>query len=215
MSHYHRSTESPSQHGCASMFPQNKATHGFKLHRPCGTASSCSNWEMQKPQESKLTPGKQQGFTRAGLPLPGLHARCFTLSAVPLGCSQKTRNYLGTVGMHLLRNQAFIFLQPAGLNHVLSLLSATKSRFQREIHTLSATTLLKMGTETQRHPVCVGGAEVPPVFRQTSPFPCHKPVPAQSPWVAPPESPGVGHNLLPQAAPIGMTNTLASEQTAP
>lgn len=134
MSHYHRSTESPSQHGCASTIPQNKATHGFKLHRPCGTASSCSNWEMQKPQESKLTPGKQQGFTRAGLPLPGLHARCFTLSAVPLGCSQKTRNYLGTVGMHLLRNQAFIFLQPAGLNHVLSLLSATKSQFQRNAY---------------------------------------------------------------------------------
>lgn len=214
MSHYHRSTESPSQHGCASMFPQNKATHGFKLHRPCGTASSRSIWEMQKPQESKLTPGKQQGFTRAGLPLPGLHTRCFTLSAVPLGCSQKTRNYLGAAGMHLLRNQAFIFLQPAGLNHVLSLLSATKSQFQRNAYPV-CNYASENGDRNTTTPRLCWGAEVPPVFRQTSPFPCHKPVPAQSPWVAPPESPGVGHNLLPQAAPIGMTNTLASEQTAP
>lgn len=171
----------------------------------------CRNPKKANSRQVSSRDSPEQGYRCLGYTHAALHCHLSPWK----GCSQKTRNYLGTVGMHLLRNQAFIFLQPAGLNHVLSLLSATKSRFQREIHTLSATTLLKMGTETQRHPVCVGGAEVPPVFRQTSPFPCHKPVPAQSPWVAPPESPGVGHNLLPQAAPIGMTNTLASEQTAP
>lgn len=50
------------------------------------------------------------------------------------GCSQKTRNYLGTVGTHLLRNQAFIFLQPAGLNHVLSLVCYQKPISERNAY---------------------------------------------------------------------------------
>lgn len=40
--------------------------------------------------KSKLTPGKQQGFTKAGLPLPGLHARSFRLSPVPFAGAKET-----------------------------------------------------------------------------------------------------------------------------
>lgn len=170
----------------------------------------CRNPKKANSRQVSSRDSPEQGYHCLGYTHAALHCHLSPWK----GCSQKTRNYLGTAGMHLLRNQAFIFLQPAGLNHVLSLLSATKSQFQRNAYPV-CNYASENGDRNTTTPHLCWGAEVPPVFRQTSPFPCHKPVPAQSPWVAPPESPGVGHNLLPQAAPIGMTNTLASEQTAP